>query len=132
MTKMERVAPINPPSRKSVWKFVGFVTVVFIVICSMGSMFRGNKDELSVEKALVVTEPVPMSEIAKKVTPTMPLPTKTHPTNGSVAKNVTVISSPQKLRSDGVSHNASTAIALASQRTILAFGDSLTYGNTRT
>lgn len=157
MTKMERVVTPNPPSKKSVWKFVGIVTVMFIVVFSIGSMFESRKEEVTAEKALVDAESVHISSF----TTDGPLQT--------LSKSEKVSAIPVELgsRMDNSSHVVQTinadqsnanglnektlegtlinktdiaalilisgssgtgALSLATHRTILAFGDSLTYG----
>ena len=146
---MERIVTPNSPSKKSVWKFVGIITVMFIVIFSIGSMFESREEEVTAEKAFVQAESVPTPLFAKNDTlqafskseKVKAIPIELVPRMNNISDVVQLTNANQtntKALEAGksditalplISNSSGTgALSLAAHRIILAFGDSLTYG----
>jgi hypothetical protein len=115
---MEKVTAKPPPSKKQVWAIITVFTVFFMIILGLIWSFKSNHNDLRSEKSLITLkneEFKPKNSPLNNLNSSTQVRHKQEPRDSKIQNNPTVLGEKILLN--------------IKNRIILAFGDSLTYGN---
>ena len=117
MTRMEKVSANPPPSKKQVWAIITGFTVFFMIILGLIWSLKSNHSELRSEKSLVALK---NEEFKPKILPLNNFNSSTQ-VHHKQERDSKIQNAPTFL--------GKTILLNIKNRNILAFGDSLTFGN---
>ena len=118
MTRMEKVTAKPPPSKKQVWAIITVFTVFFMIILGLIWSFKSNHNDLRSEKSLITLK---NEEFKPKNSPLNNLNSSTQVRHKQEPRDSKIQNTPTVL--------GETILSNLKNRIILAFGDSLTFGN---